>query len=162
MGRRERALFSQSISFIALLSRLLSPRPSYHANIIQKSIRKAYVDLERGNKQLIGSHHVHHCLDALRQDVTCKADDTPMPASKTRHGIGDKQVMQCKNFSKLVAWTQQPQRQACYKHLDDYRDIAHSLEEYAFCPEDSRYFPIMKAYFDRHGHKNPFLEVETG
>ncbi len=79
-----------------------------------------------------------------------------MPASKPRHSVGDNQVMQCKDFSKLVAWTQQPEHQACYNHIDDYRTVANSLEKYAFCPEDSKYYPVMKAYFDKHGHKDPF------
>ena len=85
-----------------------------------------------------------------------------MPASKTRRGIGDKQIMQCKNFSKLVAWTQEPQRQACYNRLDDYRGVAHTLEKFAFCPKDSKYYPVMQAYFDKHGHKNTYVEAATG
>lgn len=43
-------------------------------------MRKAIVDYEKGNPIEISAGHVHHCLDALRQDTTCNADDTPMPS----------------------------------------------------------------------------------
>lgn len=105
---------------------------------------------------IISAEHVYHCLDTLRQDVTCLADDTPMPTVNALHQIGNGQVRQCRDLMKLVAWTQEPERHACYRMLDDYRRVPHSLEQFAYCAKDSRYFSVAEKYFKQHGHKDPY------
>lgn len=108
-------------------------------------------------------NHYEHCLDAIRKDIMCRADDTPMPGHPERP-LGEGQVMQCRDWNKLVAWTQAPERQSCYRTLSDYRPIKHTLERYAFCPEDSPYYDVQRGYFRRFGHKQVFederLETE--
>lgn len=84
----------------------------------------------------------------------CLADDTPMPASREHH-VGDRQVRRCRNWGKMEAWATRLDQHACHK-FDDYREATNTLELFAFCPEDSPYRPIMKAYFDYHGHKDPY------
>ena len=128
------------------------------ANILrkQKSFRKAYTDMRLGNSQIVPTDHVYHCLDTLRQDVMCLADDTPMPTSNAIHHIGNGQIRQCRNWDKLVAWTQEPERHGCYRMLDDYRKVPHTLEEFDFCNKDSQYYPVAKEYFEQYGHKNPY------
>lgn len=86
----------------------------------------------------------------------CNADDTPMPTINERHKIGDGQVRQCKDWDALTRWTQAPERQACFKMIDEYRRVPNSLEEFAFCPENSQNEHAMKSYFAKWGHKNPF------
>ena len=100
--------------------------------------------------------HIYHCLNMLRQDLMCKADDTPMPSADKPHVIGDNQVMQCRDWSQLVAWSRYPDQNACFELFSDYRPVAHRLEQYAHCPEDSPYYPVMKEYFERHGHKSVY------
>ena len=114
------------------------------------------VDYERGNTQTIKSSHVHHCLDALRQDTMCQGDDTPMPTIKD-NGIGDGQIVQCRDLNALQNWIYNPERNACFKTLDEYKTVKHSLEEFAFCGESSPYYAKMTAYFDYHGHKDPYV-----
>ena len=126
-------------------------------NIDKKNIRRVLIDYQKGNPQIIDGHHILHCLDGLRQDLKCKADDTPMPSRILRHGIGDHQVHMCRNWEKLIAWTQAPERNACYRQLDDYQVVEHSLERHAFCPKDSPYYSVMTAYFNKFGHKDPFV-----
>lgn len=121
-------------------------------------MRRAWVDKERGNPPLVSSHHVHHCLDALRQDVMCMADDTPMPDLNERDLVGNQQVRMCRDWGKVIEWTQAPERQACYRRLTDYVPVTHQLERFAFCPEDSEYFAVEEAYFERWGHRDPFGE----
>ena len=121
-------------------------------------MRRAWVDNERGNPPIVNPQHVYHCLDALRQDITCTADDTPMPTIKKPHLIGNGQVRMCRNMDKIIEWTQAPERQACYRRLTDYTRVAHKLERFAFCPKDSEYFPVVEAYFDKWGHKDPFVD----
>lgn len=110
---------------------------------------------------MIPHGHVEHCLDSLRQDLMCAADDTPMPSLELLNGSGEGQMMQCKDFGKLIAWTQAPERNACYKRLttSDYKPIVHSIERYAFCPAGSQHFAAMSRYFEGHGHhEDPFAE----
>ncbi|KAJ5287976.1 MFS multidrug transporter [Penicillium angulare] len=123
-------------------------------------MRRTYHDLWAGEEGRIPAAHIEHCLDSLRQDIMCKADDTPMPSRKLYNGGGEGQMMQCKDFDKLVAWTQAPERNACYKRLTDYQKIVHSVERYAFCPRDSEHYDAMDQYFQEHGHyADPFSDV---
>lgn len=134
-----------------------------------KFIRKAIMSKHNGDNQTFDLNHMNHCLNGLRQDsklasmisigwltqtlVMCAADDTPMPAL-TGH-IGDGQVRKCRDWSKMTKWATQLDRNACYK-IDDYREATNTLEQFAFCPPDSPYQPIQQAYFDYHGHKDPY------
>lgn len=104
---------------------------------IQKSMRRAFVDLQRGVDTEIDWFHMYHCLDALRQDLMCYADDTPMPIPTDITYIGDGQVRQCRDWNKLTAWATALEQNACYKQLSNYKEVFHSLEKFAFCPEGS-------------------------
>ena len=126
----------------------------------QKLLRRAIVANQRNQKQLISYDHLFHCLDGLRQDVMCVADDTPMPAAKTHH-IGDGQIRLCRDWNKLLAWSMQPKQNACHK-FDDYREVTNTLELFAFCPPDSPYYPVMESYFQIHGHKDPYEQKDNG
>lgn len=64
----------------------------------------------------------------------------------------------CKDWDALVSWTQAPERQACFKMIDEYRRVPNSLEEFAFCPDESEHKSVMENYFEKWGHKDPFEE----
>jgi hypothetical protein len=115
------------------------------------------VDYQCGLPGQLNGQHVHHCLDTLRQDVTCMADDTPMPTGEEARAISDEEPMTCKNFGRLVEWVYAPERHACHRALDDYRSITHSIERYAFCEPGSENFGKMKEYFDKYGHVDPWI-----
>ena len=119
-------------------------------------MRRAYTDMERGIPPSISTAHFYHCVDTLRQDVMCLADDMPMPTIDAIHHIGEGQTRQCRDWDKLIAWTQDPQRHACFRMLSDYRKVPHSLEQFAYCDKESPYFPIAEEYFAEHGHVDPF------
>ncbi|TGO84856.1 hypothetical protein BPOR_0457g00010 [Botrytis porri] len=53
-----------------------------------KVLRRAFNDYERGDEIGSSAGHVHHCLDALRQDMMCNADDSPMPMNDFPNNIG--------------------------------------------------------------------------
>jgi len=129
----------------------------FHQLHCLKIMRKAWRDIELGNPQTLNPNHIYHCLDTLRQDVVCKADDTPMPTILKPDVIGNNQVMQCRNIDKVVEWTQQPDQQSCYRRLTDYVKLEHKLERFAFCPKESKYYPVMSSYFEKWGHKDPFV-----
>jgi hypothetical protein len=129
---------------------------AFHHIHCLKIIRKAFKSYER-TKHYDGDHeHIYHCINTLRQDIMCKPDDTLMTSVDEPHVIGDNQHVQCRDWNKLVAWSQDPQRHSCYHIFEDDRHVVNTLESYAFCPEDSPHYQTMKAYFERHGHKNVF------
>ena len=121
-------------------------------------MHRAFRDYERGLPSTIAPWHIHHCLDILRQDITCMADDTPMPGVALPNHVGDGQIRMCRNFDKLTQWGQEPERHACYHRITDYGGVKHPIEMYANCPEGSEYRPIMEKYFEENGHKDPFAE----
>ena len=123
-------------------------------------IRKAIVSKHNGSNQTFNLHHIYHCLDGLRQDIMCTADDTPMPAPVAHH-LGDGQVRQCRDWNKLIAWATRPDQHACYD-FDDYRESTNTLELFAFCPRDSPYRSFQEAYFEYHGHKDPYEWKDNG
>jgi hypothetical protein len=89
----------------------------------------------------------------------CMADDTPMPAP-ARHHIGDGQIRQCRDWNQMINWALEPERHACYA-WDDYREATNTLELFAHCPPESPYRDFQQAYFEYHGHKDPY-EVKSG
>jgi hypothetical protein len=90
----------------------------------------------------------------------CRPDDTPMPSKQERHKIGDGQELKCKDWNALVAWTRDPKRDVCFKTINDYRRM-HTLEQFAFCEDESPYKDTMESYFKEHGHRNLYLDDDT-
>lgn len=113
-----------------------------------------------GRSEELDRSHVYHCLDALRKDVLCAADDTPMPTSARPRAIGDGQPLMCRSYDKLVVWAYHKDRRSCHKSLNEYKPFKHPVERYAFCPESSPYYSTMKGFFEKHGHVYPY-EDET-
>jgi hypothetical protein len=89
----------------------------------------------------------------------CMADDTPMPVPLAHH-VGDGQVRMCRDWDHMIDWATEPERHACYK-WDDYREATNTLELFAHCPPGSPYQAFQEAYFEYHGHKDPY-ELRTG
>lgn len=84
--------------------------------------------------------HVLHCIDALRLEVLCNADDIPrynIPDGTLNSGIG--QHRQCKDWSKLESWAQE--HSACYKYLNYSTNTADDQKaaRMVFCPAGSPY-----------------------
>ncbi|KAF2197264.1 hypothetical protein GQ43DRAFT_216034 [Delitschia confertaspora ATCC 74209] len=127
---------------------------AYHDLHCLKLIRKAIINPSNLSEQRINLDHVFHCLDGLRQDIMCTADDTPMPAASPGV-VGDGQLRLCRDWDKMVAWATRPDNHACHK-FDDYREAINTLELFAFCPHDSPYYSTMKSYFEIHGHKQMY------
>jgi hypothetical protein len=99
--------------------------------------------------------HMGHCLDSLRQDIMCTADDTLMP-SVVQGELGNNQVMQCRDWDALQRWAKEPERDSCFHQVSDYKYVEHNLERHAYCSPDSQYYDVSRKYFEIHGHKNMF------
>ena len=120
-------------------------------------MRKAFMDYEEEREVVISSEHFHHCLDSLRQDISCYADDTPMPGPFQGVGFGNAQTIQCRNLTQVFEWATTP-AQGAFSHAgNDFRHVLHNLEKHAFCPVDSPYYDVVKEYFDKHGHKDIYV-----
>ena len=88
--------------------------------------------------QSIHFSHVGHCLDALRQDIMCNADDTPRftgPPNKLASGLG--QIRMCKDWGKLERWAKE--NSACYRYNPGaYNKEYVEMSQFRFCPDESR------------------------
>ena len=130
---------------------------AFHEIHCLKYLRRYVTDFQRGLPETLNGIHAQHCLDTLRQSVMCRADDTLMPTSDdTSFAIGDHEVIMCRDFDALSKWALAPERNACHRALSDFRPIHHSIERYAFCPEDSPYKVVADEYFAEHGHQDPW------
>jgi hypothetical protein len=100
----------------------------------------------RGGSQLDDIHHLAHCLDLLRQDIICHADDTPMyttvgPVKDTGSG----QTRRCRDWSKLEAWALE--NSACYGFINETQGVTHEIDRFKYCPHGSPFAPGMRKYF---------------
>ena len=94
--------------------------------------------------------HMMHCLDALRRDVLCNADDTPRYETRTpTPDSGTGQVRMCRDWSKLEAWAEQ--YHSCWRYIDRAHDERSELERYIYCKPDSPYFAEAKDWARTNG-----------
>lgn len=119
-----------------------------------KSLHRSNLEYRHGVKQSYPTEHLIHCLDNVRQDLICSADDTPrfipVDAKDSAHtGIG--QWRQCKDFSKLEQWGRE--HSACFSYnelitheLKEERGYPHALQ---FCPADSKWLPAVRKFYNQ-------------
>ncbi|PVH86413.1 hypothetical protein DL98DRAFT_359204, partial [Cadophora sp. DSE1049] len=103
--------------------------------------------------------HCVHCLDQLRQDTQCQADDVSTLQIhyyeqtidfkyKNLWYVGEKstgQNRQCKDFSKLDKWALE--RHACYNFERPMKPGPLDVEAFTNCRESSPYLQVMKDHF---------------
>ncbi len=77
--------------------------------------------------------HVMHCVESLRQDVMCQADDTPRYT--IGGALGFDQTRQCRSWEKLEEWAKQ--YNSCYG--GDSFNPQPLIEHYKYCPKGSPY-----------------------
>lgn len=112
----------------------------------QKTIRQVVLEFDRGLPRSEPTKHLLHCLDALRQDVICYADDTPRYTGLQPPGrSGTGQVRQCKDWNQLEAWAQQ--HTACWRYINPHNHSFDTLERHKFCPDGSPYLEKVRQVF---------------
>ena len=112
----------------------------------QKTIRQVVLEFDRGLSRSESTEHVLHCLDALRQDIMCYADDTPRYTGYQESGrSGTGQLRTCRDWSQLEHWAQQ--HTACWRYIHPHDPTFPSLERHKFCPEGSPYLEKVKKTF---------------
>jgi hypothetical protein len=109
---------------------------------IHRSIRQHYLGLP----QSLPLIHITHCMDALRGDIICHADDTPRYTTATKSpesAVG--QLRQCRNWAILEKWAKE--RTSCYNYISHEADQIDQFERFKFCPPDSSYWPEVRKHF---------------
>ena len=124
-----------------------TPIPSHHLrsstdSIIQQNLRHKFYQWGR-NESLDehGLEHALHCLESLRQDVVCNADDLPRYGGFATGESGNGQLRMCRDFGALKEWVKG--HTACHHH-DDALDV---YERYSYCPKGSGYIEKVKEMF---------------
>lgn len=119
---------------------------------IWKTLRTSLVEFRSDSPQSVPWLHLGHCLNVLRDEIMCNADETPrytgfQPNQKS--GLG--QVRMCRDWKQLESWAQE--HTACWRYVGDISEPGfRELDRYRFCPEGSPY---------EHMAKTAWLHDET-
>jgi len=119
----------------------------YHQLHCLKKLYRRITEDEKDLPRSSSSEHLVHCIDALRQDVVCIADDNLRWNDGTSlKADGEGQIRQCKDFSKLEEWALAPERNSCFRRelVEDNLDYYQHFRQ---CPPDSPFFDKMRQHF---------------
>ncbi|KAI0907488.1 hypothetical protein F4823DRAFT_602887 [Ustulina deusta] len=96
-------------------------------------------EYRRGIPQTRSWHHISHCLDALRRQIICDADDTPRATDRRVEVVsGLHQHRQCRSWEQLEDFARR--HTACYKRPENPDEGKSSkLDRFKHCPPDSGY-----------------------
>lgn len=104
-------------------------------------LRQSIFEYRHHQLQTQHYQHIDHCIEVLRDDVLCNADDTPRVtsgnASQLGSGIG--QARLCRDWKKLDEWVDK--HTACFE--DDGTRVADQIEKYKHCPDSSKPWETM-------------------
>ncbi|KAF7932873.1 uncharacterized protein EAE98_004172 [Botrytis deweyae] len=88
--------------------------------------------------------HVSHCLNVLREEVMCNADDTPRYTGRLNSEKGKKhptsgigQTRMCNDWGKLRSWA--VAHSGCFRAINESTPNFPTIERYKFCPEGMNY-----------------------
>ncbi|KAL4794452.1 hypothetical protein BDV19DRAFT_365048 [Aspergillus venezuelensis] len=110
----------------------------YHNLHCLKIIHISLSEFRSNKTQSRSWHHISHCIDALRRQILCDADDTPRATERRKEvvtGIG--QYRQCRDWGALEEWAKR--HTACYKRPLNGDDGLPVIERFKHCPPDSGY-----------------------
>jgi hypothetical protein len=124
-----------------------------NAHHLLHCVRNLYISIQQfrtGTPQTIGYDHILHCLDSLRVEVMCHADDTLRYVPRNgdpADGLypGDGQGRMCRDWSKISKFVEE--HDPCYYYLEPTNEDMSNLERFKFCQPDSPYIPLIREYF---------------
>lgn len=124
---------------IALYVNIFRFTQTIELTTFQRTLFRYVMYTERGLPQQIALSHALHCLDQLRQEVICNADDTPRYAgNQNPPGTGSGQVRMCKDWAKLEKWALD--NTACFKHEDEIP--GPMIDRFKSCPDGRILWPV--------------------
>ena len=108
----------------------------YHNLHCLRAVHIALMEFAHGEPQSRRFQHVLHCMESLRQDILCNADDTPRYTTNDEvpeSGVG--QVRMCRNWGQLEDWGRQ--HNACYHFINQTATGFPNVLRYTYCPPGS-------------------------
>ena len=109
----------------------------FHNLHCMKIIYISMNEYRTGQPQTRSWHHISHCMDALRRQILCDADDTPRATERRAEvvtGVGQHRM--CRNWDELVDFAKQ--HTACYKRPEP-PDESPTVDKFKHCPPGSGY-----------------------
>ncbi|KAK6845413.1 hypothetical protein PG995_015523 [Apiospora arundinis] len=102
-----------------------------------KTVYMSLAEYRRGDAQTRSWHHFSHCLDALRRQILCDADDTPRATDRRAEFVsGLWQHRKCCSQDELEEFAKR--HAGCYKRPEVPEEGPVSkLERFKHCPLDS-------------------------
>ncbi|KAF2188340.1 hypothetical protein K469DRAFT_661066 [Zopfia rhizophila CBS 207.26] len=122
----------------------------FHSIHCLSQLYLALKEYREGLPQSRPFEHSVHCLDWLRGDIMCRADDTPLYTTTSRHAdSGFGQFRKCKDWNKLVSWAEE--HTACYRngHFVVEDKLESQVGRFKFCPKDSPYLDKIRRYYGK-------------
>ncbi|KAI5923508.1 hypothetical protein F4810DRAFT_669144 [Camillea tinctor] len=113
-------------------------------------VRNVYISIQqyRTNKtQTIQYEHILHCLDSLRVEIMCTADDTLryVPLNSAHEfRPGDGQQRKCRDWNQVQNFVEA--HDPCYRYLEPGNSEISNLERFKFCPPGSIYLPKIRQH----------------
>ncbi|ESZ99048.1 hypothetical protein SBOR_0582 [Sclerotinia borealis F-4128] len=129
--------------------------------IDNNSKRTIYIAIDQyatGVSQSVNHQHVLHCLSTLRSEIICTADDTPRWTDSNGQKPGEGQERTCRDWSKLEAYVEE--HTGCFKYIKPEAHNMSELERMKYCPNNSKYLPMIRQYFDLPKEWLPWPYVE--
>ncbi|KAI1346048.1 hypothetical protein F5Y01DRAFT_322160 [Xylaria sp. FL0043] len=120
----------------------------HHSLHCARSIYIALNEFKAGKPQSRRWGHVLHCVDQLRQEAICNADDTPRFSTADEIPVtGLNQMRMCRSWDKLEAWAQQ--HTACYRYINQTKSNREfpQVERFVWCPKGSPYIKEVEKVF---------------
>lgn len=104
-----------------------------------KIIHMSLSEYRQESTQSRSWHHISHCMDALRRQILCDADDTPRATERRREVVsGLHQHRKCRSWEALEDFAKS--HTACYKRPDSpVENESSKLERFKHCPAGSGY-----------------------
>jgi hypothetical protein len=103
-------------------------------------VREATLDFFDGKGASKTLEHVTHCLNVLREEIVCNADDTPRytgafnaEVGKVAPTSGIGQIKMCNDWGKLGDFA--VKHSACYKPINKSDPYFPTADRYKFCPD---------------------------
>ncbi|KAI9646298.1 hypothetical protein NHQ30_005739 [Ciborinia camelliae] len=123
---------------------------AYHGLHCVKNIYHSFMEYRLGIEQSLPAHHIIHCLDQIRADILCAADDTlRVTTPDMRPVTGEGQLRKCKNWDALKAWTYA--NAGCYRYGDpNVEDQKESqIPRMRYCREGNPDLETVREYFGK-------------
>jgi hypothetical protein len=126
---------------------------SVHSIHCLQILHRSHLEFRINHTQTYTTEHVLHCLDNLRADLMCSADDTPryVPVHATestaKTGVG--QVRQCRDWDQLTSWAKN--HSACFNYNEFERKELEEVKTWpsawSYCGKDSQYLQQVQKFY---------------